>query len=251
MALKDAIATVRPSVVQVQTSAGRGTGFFVAESGHVATAHHVVSAAGADPVLIGLAHENTENMRANFTIVDAEIVATDPGKDLAILRPTRNPFAGEIPAGFVVYDTPLALPYAVATLDPARPADGEAVAISGYPLSNAVLITTAGTLASAWALETQDVIPEGAPAGFTTLDVLETYVADVQGNPGNSGGPAYRIDDGVVIGVCLQVQQAPTWNAQGEIGEFSANAGLTVLRPARDVLELMAAAGITHGTRPA
>jgi S1-C subfamily serine protease len=246
MDLKDAIKAIRPSTVQIRTPTGvLGTGFFVAESGHIATANHVVEAAGnAGPLLIGLAHENTENMRANFTLVDAEIVATEPTLDLAILRPTLNPFAAEIGTGIVINNEALPLPHAVATLEPARPEDGEPVAISGYPLSNPALITTSGALASVWAYEQYERQVEGAPPGFVMTDVHDVFVADVQGNPGNSGGPAYRIDDGMIIGVCLQVRTAPTWNAEGEIGEFSANAGLTVLRPARDLVEFLGAVGI-------
>ena len=85
---------------------------------------------------------------------------------------------------------------------------------------------------------------EGGPPGFRTPHPVDVFVADVQGNPGNSGGPAYRIGDAAVVGVCLQVQGAPTWNARGEVGAFAANAGLTVIRPARYVLELMDEVGV-------
>ncbi len=245
MGLKEAIGEVRASIVQIRTMAGvLGTGFFVAESGHIATAQHVVDAAGVDQILVGFAHDNTENMRANFTLVDAAAVAGDAARDVALILPSRNPFADPIGTGFVINDVELPLPHRVATLDPARPADGEAIAISGYPLSNPVLITTSGAVASAWPYDVEEVTPPGAPPGWTMPSTLDLYVADVQGNPGNSGGPAYRISDSAVIGVCIQVQMAPTRNASGEVGEFAADAGLTVLRPARYVLDLMATAGI-------
>ena len=76
MILSEAIDKVRPSVVQIQAASRVGTGFFVTDSAHVATAYHVIDGAGENEVLVGFSHENSENMRANWTLVDVEIIAT-------------------------------------------------------------------------------------------------------------------------------------------------------------------------------
>jgi S1-C subfamily serine protease len=239
--LSQAIEYLAPTVVQIMAGDSRGTGFFVSEDAHVVTAAHVVG--DIDVVNVGLAHKNTDNMRANWSIVEANVLRRDTTEDLALLRLRINPFreGRNVMSGIAIDGNPLELPVAVAKLDAERPVDGEAIAISGYPLTNPVLITTSGALASVWPLQEVD---EGDVSPYSVHRILDLYIADVQANPGNSGGPAYRIADGRVIGVCIQVQGAPTFNEQGPFAQLSVNAGLTVLRPARSVIELLAAEGI-------
>jgi S1-C subfamily serine protease len=245
MELAEAIAAVGPAVVQVQSAEGNvsGTGFFLDEEAHVVTAFHVVD--GLADVAVWVATPNSDNARANFVGCAAVIVAEDPVHDLAILRLQQNPFRGEMR-----FAEEGDLVCATATLAPGRPTDGEPIAISGYPLGYPVLITTAGAIASAWAHETVEAPvnddPE-APEDFTMSEVLDLYVADVQANGGNSGGPAYKVRTGEVIGVCIQTQLAPTHNPEDPEGipELWADAGLTVIRPARYVSDLASSVGIS------
>lgn len=161
MDLKSAIKQIGPAVVQIRAISDPmqnhplGTGFLVNEDAHVVTAKHVIDgarqlAAKVDSSFqlgVGLAHENTENMRANFTIVGFQLIAEDERHDLALLKLGQNPFKGEVPTGIVIGDEPLPLPHSHVTLDTDRPLDGEQIATTGYPLSNAVLITNVGHVA--------------------------------------------------------------------------------------------------------
>jgi S1-C subfamily serine protease len=121
------------------------------------------------------------------------------------------------------------------TLD--RPRDGEDVAVSGYPLASPTLITTSGIIASAWATETMNVVPEGAPEGFTMPDIADSYIADVAVNPGNSGGPVYLRDVGHVIGVCVAFEVA---EADADGIPLRYNSGLTIVVPITYGLDLLA-----------
>jgi S1-C subfamily serine protease len=240
--LKEAIRVARPTVVQVRNAEQvLGTGFFVSDDGIVATARHVVE--GQDSLLVGLAQPDTENMRANFTLVGSNVLAQSERHDLALLRMRANPFQGQVSSGMVIDDEAIPLLFGVTQLDSARPEDGEPIAISGYPLSNPVLVTTSGGVASAWSYDMAEVAIPGRPEGFKMPDIADLLLADVQANPGNSGGPVYRVADAAVLGVCIEVQGSPVWGDGGPL-PVASNAGLTVARPARYVVELMTTAGV-------
>ena len=198
---------------------------------------HVVGANAT--VQVGVTWENTENMRANWAITDADVVNRNDDHDLALLRLHLNPFKGELTTGVVIGNNPMSLPHDVARLDSQRPLDGEPIGLSGFPLTNPWLITTSGTVASAWAFENV-----GSPA-VKFPPIFDSYIADLHANPGNSGGPAYRLSDGAVIAVCVQVQGAPTWGDHDPATAALANAGLAVLRPVKYLIELMMAAGVS------
>jgi len=90
--------------------------------------------------------------------VDCDVVEEDALHDIALVRMKQNPFTGgmgtfmKTPTGSIDY------PHKVAVLRPNRPRDGEHIAVSGYPLSSTVLITTSGIVASAWAYVTSKFI---------------------------------------------------------------------------------------------
>ena len=108
--------------------------------------------------------------------------------------------------------------------------------MSGYPLSYPTLITTAGIIASAWDSNSMDVVPEGAPPGFTIPDMPDSYLADVAVNPGNSGGPVYLQDDGSVIGVCVAFTIAEAGNGGVPLRY---NSGLSIVVPIRYAVDLL------------
>jgi hypothetical protein len=193
---------------------------------------------------VGLAHENTENMRANFTIVGFEILVEHERHDLALLRLAKNPFTGEIGTGIIMGNEAIPLPHGVVTLDRDRPLDGEMVASSGYPLTNAVLITSVGHVASAWASDIKEM-PIPGVEGMTRPDIADAYVVDMEVNPGNSGGPIYCVESGGVIGVCVASQPAPLrFMDTGDTADIGGrpvgySSGLTVVVPARYVTEML------------
>src|ERR1700738_1057018 len=166
MELVDAVDHIRPSIVQIRLLPTRqilGTGFMVGEDGHVVTAQHVIEAARAQTaavgarVVAGLAQPNSANMRANFNLVDFDVVDEDGRHDLALLRLKQNPFSGEIRSGIVINGEEIPLLYGSAEFAINRPRDGQAIAISGYPLGIAVLVTSHGCVASSWSFDVQDL----------------------------------------------------------------------------------------------
>jgi S1-C subfamily serine protease len=271
MNVAEAVDRIRPSVVQIGLIAvglghgvrnqgwrpfirrPLGTGFLVNPDGHVITARHVVEQghqlarqiqASSKEMLAGLAIPNTENMRGNFSGVPFDVVAEDALHDLALLKLRANPFRGEVRSGFVVQGEEVPLPVTVATLNPRRPRDGDAVGVSGYPLGQPVLVSNVGWMATSWSFEIEEVAVPGAPESFLRPEVADTFLADLQANPGNSGGPVYLTDSASVIGVCVGSMPSPVWDedenpATIDESKLFYSAGLTVVVPVRYVIDLL------------
>lgn len=269
----EAVDHIRPAAVQISFHAtglsdeareqvGRpfvaaplGTGFFVNADGYVVTARHVLEAgrqaaeriqADQKDTVVGLAQPNTENMRGNFSIVPFDVVDEDARHDLALLRLKANPFAGEVRSGIVVGDKEVPVLFGTATLNDGRPSDGEAVGISGYPLGQPVLVTNAGWMATSWSFDIQEVAVPEAPEWFRRPDIADTFLADVEVNPGNSGGPVYLAEDASVIGVCRGSLLSPVRDQQGNVDSrrLHYSSGLTIVVPARYVIELLRKHGL-------
>jgi S1-C subfamily serine protease len=112
-------ARAKPSVVRIAVSPAEGaTGFFFSDACHIATAFHVVDS--GRPIRIGLDDGST---------LSADVVATDPVHDLAILRlatcpkdvaPLRTSVSVAIGAPVMVVGNPF-----VATLEPTGQRDIE------------------------------------------------------------------------------------------------------------------------------
>ena len=274
MELEGAIDSVRPCVVQIRLVVGQprerpvtdqaiGTGFIVSRQAHVITAKHVIDGARAaaqqNPghqvyLKVGLALPNSENMRGNFSLVGADLISEDAPHDLALLRMGANPFLGEMTSGIVINDEPWPLLHGQADLDPERPRDGESIAVSGYPLNEPVMMTNAGFIASSWSSDLHEVQLEGAPPDFTVPQMSDVYIGDVQANPGNSGGPVYRVEDGRIIGVCVAGKGSPVWTSDGRpvvvLGQQLLYAArLTIMIPAKYVVALIDDQGIDWSTR--
>lgn len=239
--ISDVVASVRSCIVQVAAApepdvAERvGTGFFAAPDGRVLTAAHVVAAAGDRSLLIGVAHQARPTVRGSFTYLPVDVVATDDDRDIALLQPARNPLSGQVQSGVVVDGAEVPLRCTVASPASGRPADGTAVAVSGFPVTEPVLVTTTGVVASAWAFD-----PTEVPDGPAVTAIRDYYLLDVTANPGNSGGPAYDAETGEVIGVCVSFRVAA---GAAEAGDqpltFPYNSGLTLVTPIGDALKLL------------
>src|SRR5438309_359148 len=286
MTLPEAIEFMRPSVVQIlvevrlpptQIAGGiqmpqrpqqapLGTGFFVSADGYAITARHVIQAfrniqtAGNKRLMVGVALPNLVNatltVRGNFTLTECDVIDEDSRHDLALLKLKQNPLKGEVGAFMKVGDKVMDIPRRVATPSTARPQDGEAIAVSGYPFSSTVLVTTSGNLASSWSYETEEVQIPGAPAWFTRPDVADSYLGDIHVNPGNSGGPIYTVAEGKVIGVCVSFDMAPVVYGDGNHEPASTrnrplyyNSGLANIVPLRYVTELLSKNNLKWETR--
>ena len=83
--LGDAVARVAPTVVQVRSGRGQGSGVIIAPSGLIVTNSHVIEGAS----------EVTVVTRDGRTLT-AEVVRDDPRQDLAVLRPGGAPGPGAV-----------------------------------------------------------------------------------------------------------------------------------------------------------
>ncbi|NIV76384.1 MAG: hypothetical protein GWN37_16565 [Gammaproteobacteria bacterium] len=115
---------------------------------------------------------------------------------------------------------------------------------SGYPLNRPVLISNSGIVASSWDFDVAETPIPNAPPGFSMPDVGDVYLADIEVNPRNSGGPVYLVDDASTIGVCVATQQAPVMDERGEHWKIEGrsltySSGLTVVVPSRYVTQLL------------
>jgi S1-C subfamily serine protease len=183
----------------------------------------------------------TVSIRASFALAECEVVEEDVRHDIALLKMNQNPFTGGMGAFIKTPGGTIDYPHKVAILSPDRPRDGERIAVSGYPLSNTVLITTSGYLASSWSEETEEIQIPGAPANFRMPDTIDMYLADMHVNPGNSGGPVYSVEHSAVIGVCVSYQTAPVTGSNVGPGAQSLffNSGLANIVPVRYVIDLL------------
>lgn len=160
-------ARVSPAVVCItapqQFGECIGSGFVIDKEGHVVTNNHVAEA--ADELLITLADEHT---------VEAQVVGTDPGSDLAVL----------------VMDV---LPQDLATVDLGESSTlqvGQRAIAIGNPFGLERTITTGIISSLGRTLNRYD-------SNFQIAQVIQT---DAAINPGNSGGPLLD-SQGRVIGV--------------------------------------------------
>jgi S1-C subfamily serine protease len=131
-----------------------GSGVLVTEKGYVVTARHVVhdiqsrqlpepiGFKGTRQLLVGLAYPNLENfkskgsslsLRAGFSLIEAEIVEEDEQHDLALLRLKTNPFTDHASRMRFAAEEIKYLRKAATISSINRPADGDAIVISGYP----------------------------------------------------------------------------------------------------------------------
>jgi S1-C subfamily serine protease len=252
MELPDAIDQVRPSIVQIRvdplhpspSQEGRviGTGFWVHPDGLILTARHVtrdaqkVMAAVPDGQLrLGMAIPNLTGpltIRSSFEITDAELVEEDSRHDVALLRAPNNPFTSGRQSGVHRLGDGVGINalWGLASLSNVAVRDGEPIAVSGYPMAEPALVTTSGGIASAFGTDIQEIQLAQGPPGFTVPDTADSYLANVAVNPGNSGGPVYRVTDGSVIGVCVAFRVA-SGQLESQPSPFFYNSGLSIVVP--------------------
>jgi serine protease DegQ len=159
--IPDLVDRVEPSVVAILTDGGRGSGVVWDADGAVVTNHHVV--AGAAEVEVAFADGRR---------VDADVMATDPQTDLAVVRADRT----ELPA---------------ASFADALPRVGELAIAIGNPLGFENTVT-AGIISGLGR-----AIPGAAQEAPALIDLIQT---DAAISPGNSGGALVNAD-GRVVGI--------------------------------------------------
>lgn len=197
-ALADLYDAVAPSVVSIQVlttepqttspfqlpggegipSAGQGSGFIYDNEGHIVTNNHVVEDADEITVLF-----------TNGFWAEAEIVATDPQADLAVIKV-------DPPEDFDWQPLPLATPDTLRV--------GHFVIALGNPFGLDSTMTT-GIVS---ALGRDQRIGEGETR-YTLPEIIQT---DAAINPGNSGGPLINLN-GEVVGVNFAIQSSVRSNS--------------------------------------
>jgi S1-C subfamily serine protease len=220
-----------------------GTGLFVDDAGDVVTAAHVaqdvqqlialLNAAGLKAESeVGVSAPNYEDEHTQIAGVTVEfsasITATDTKHDVALMHVTQKmvmpTLVARQGAPDIAKTTPKAVRFAIK-----RPHDTDPVFACGYPIFSPVLVTTTGTIASAWGTAEPSAwenVSTAKTAGVTTP--IDVYEADLRTNPGNSGGPVFRKEDGSVIGTSV---------ATGPAGQNSV--GLTIIIPAKYITEFL------------
>jgi putative serine protease PepD len=173
------IGRVLPSVVEIRTSSGLGSGVVLDSDGDIVTNAHVVGAASSFQVLTATparqpAGQTSAEANAPLTAV---LVGSCPSDDLAVIR--VGDAAGLHPATFG---------------DPATVAVGDIVLAIGSPLGLGGSVTEG--IVSAIGRSVTEPASTSAPATVLT-DVIQTSAAI---NPGNSGGALVSLN-GEVIGI--------------------------------------------------
>ena len=186
-------------------------------------------------------------MRENFNVVGFEVVEEEERYDLAVLRLLDNEFQDEIQNMIRIGNQDIGPMYGVPRLNTDRPRDGASVAISGYPLGETVLVTNAGMIASSWSVTT-DEIPHPSFPALKLPEIRDTYLADVQTNPGNSGGPVYSTSDGSIVGVLVDGKLTNVLAGGEPIFvkglPISADAGLSLVVPIKYGIEILERHGV-------
>ena len=209
--------------------------------GMVATALHVVHEVAAGRLQIGFPVPPSDQVRGGMTMLGATVVATDEGNDLALLEMEHDaPLTHGVP-----HPSGGRYPATVAELEAERPEDGENVMISGFPMGYRYILNSAGIIACSWGDQGIHQTPEDVEQGFTADAQLDRYLVDINVNPGNSGGPCYRVADQRVLGICealelIEVEFADKSPAADD-GQSAVlqKADITFVVPAKYVIALL------------
>ena len=160
------IADVLPSVVQITTANGLGSGIVYDDKGDVVTNAHVVGTATTMAVTLA----NSDKT------LDATLVASYPESDLAVIRLTSPP-SGLRPAAFA---------------DSTKVELGQITLAMGSPLGFSSSVTQGIVSATGRTVsEPQSTTSPGATIG----NMVQTSAAI---NPGNSGGALVNLDSRVI-----------------------------------------------------
>jgi S1-C subfamily serine protease len=157
-----------------------GSGFVIDHDGHVITNNHVIEGAGKVSVKLG----------DSETSYDAEVVGTDPGTDIALLK----------------VDAPEKAFHPLKLGRSSEMEVGDPVVAIGNPFGLDRTVTSG--IVSAVQRNIQ------APNGFSISHVIQT---DAAINPGNSGGPLINAA-GEVIGINAQIATGGGGNGNVGIG---------------------------------
>ena len=163
--VRELVAQLGESVVQVRTPGGLGSGFFVAEDGHLITNFHVIE--GETKISVEVYQQKSGQLERK-SYKDVRIIAINKFADLALLK-IEDAASPKFPRVFLG--------------DTERTAVGERLFAIGSPLG------------------LERTVTEGILSTKTRQMGGELYLqTTAQINPGNSGGPLFNLR-GEVVGV--------------------------------------------------
>ncbi|MER7702843.1 trypsin-like peptidase domain-containing protein [Kitasatospora sp. NPDC097605] len=179
------IKDVLPSVVQITTASGLGSGIVYDDKGDIVTNAHVVGTASAFTVTLA----------GSTKPLDAALVASYPDSDLAVIK-LSNPPDGLKPAAFG---------------DSTKVELGQITLAMGSPLGLSSSVTQG--IVSATGRTVSEPPTQGSP-GAVIGNMVQTSAAI---NPGNSGGALVNLDS-QVIGINTLAATEPESNGAAAPG---------------------------------
>jgi putative serine protease PepD len=199
--LADIAAKVKPSVVDIRTRSGEGSGVVYSADGYIVTNNHVVADANGAAVQVNFSDGRSASAR---------IVGTDPKTDLALLKVDGVSGLTAVTIG-----------------DSSKLRVGDTVLAIGSPLG------LQGTVTSGIVSALDRTIQEGGDQNQSapqTTDIAGAIQTDAAINPGNSGGALVDLD-GHLVGINTAI--ATSGQNQGNIGVGFAIPGNLVDRVAK------------------
>ncbi|WP_299528408.1 S1C family serine protease [uncultured Streptomyces sp.] len=213
-------AATLPGVVTLHVSggseSGTGTGFVLDARGHILTNHHVVAPAGSSGDI-------TVTFSGGET-ASAEVVGTDSGYDLAVVKVDRVSGLRPLPLG---------------NSDGVRVGDPVVAIGAPFDLSNTV---TSGIISAT----ERPITAGGEDGGAGDVSYVDALQTDAPINPGNSGGPLVDAG-GRVIGVNSAIRAADSVGALGgQSGSIGLGFAIPINQGKRVAEELINTGHATH-----
>lgn len=163
---QNVIENVLPSVVQIETEGGLGSGVFYDDNGHIVTNAHVVGDGKTFRVTVATGEQP----------LTARLVASYPEQDLAVVK------LDGIPAG----------------LRPATFGDSRAVEVGQIVLAMGSPLGLSSSVTQGIVSAVGRTVSESQQAGGTTVTIANMVQTSAPINPGNSGGALVNLDSEVI-----------------------------------------------------
>ncbi|MEV0744786.1 MULTISPECIES: trypsin-like peptidase domain-containing protein [unclassified Streptomyces] len=214
-------ASALPSVVTLHvsgtTESGTGTGFVLDDRGHILTNNHVVAPAGSSGD-ITVTFSGGETARA-------EIVGTDSGYDLAVVKVSGVSGLKPLPLG---------------NSDNVQVGDPVVAIGAPFDLSNTV---TSGIISA----KDRPITAGGEKGDGSDISYVDALQTDAPINPGNSGGPLVDTDAHVIgINSAIRAADSGSTTEGGQAGSIGLGFAIPINQGKRVAEELINTGKATH-----
>jgi putative serine protease PepD len=183
-----------PSVVQLQTRSGEGSGFVIRQDGLIVTNNHVIAEAAQPGSALKVVFQDGQS-------ADGTVLGRDSSSDLAVVQ--AKGVSGKIPVQLGSSDNLKV---------------GQAVVAIGSPFDLSGTVTSG--IVSSLHRPTSAGGDEGGQA--TVMDAIQT---DAAINPGNSGGPLVNMN-GEVVGINSAIYSPNSGGGGGGRGQQGGSVGI-------------------------